>query len=115
MSLMMSLSSISMIIPLSSELRAKRSGCHARIASYFPLVMLSSICVNLGLLPEFFADFCSVITSTTLSPSDLAKRLQSSIWLGIDLSCAPSSSDDLRAYRTYLNFEKSGSSFFFEA
>ena len=55
-SLMTPLSTISTTMPASSELRDKRSGCYARMASYLPFSISFSICENSGRLPDFFAD-----------------------------------------------------------
>ena len=86
------------ILPPSTELRARRSGCQERILSASPFSILCNISLKIG-LPGIFAD-CFSINSRAMSRfSLLAKSRNSCNCASIDNICLSSTSVDLRVYK----------------
>ncbi|OGZ75440.1 MAG: hypothetical protein A3G45_02935 [Candidatus Staskawiczbacteria bacterium RIFCSPLOWO2_12_FULL_37_15] len=79
-------------------MRARRSGCHAKIPLASPSSIFFIISLNIG-LPGILADCFSISSSMISRFSFLAKARNSEIWSSIDLICRSSSSVDLRAYK----------------
>src|SRR3989344_6458007 len=86
-----------MIFPPSTELRARRSGCHAKIPSASSELSIYSIILANWSRPGFFALFASVNTFTISMRSLLAYSRNSKSCASMDIICWSSSSVLLRA------------------
>src|SRR3989344_930270 len=88
--------------PPSTELRARRSGFHARM---FPpnFSISSNILLNNG-RPIYFADCFSTTSAEMIISSRLAYSRNSVSWASILNTCLSSTSVDLRAYKKNFLF-----------
>ncbi|OHA16411.1 MAG: hypothetical protein A2830_03005 [Candidatus Taylorbacteria bacterium RIFCSPHIGHO2_01_FULL_44_110] len=84
------------IFPPSTELRARRSGCHEIIPSAFPLSINDNISANF-IRPGSFAVFASQNEATISSFSLAAYSCNSTSCASIESTCRSSSSVDFLA------------------
>src|SRR3990167_8697613 len=90
------------ICPPSTELRARRSGFHARM--FPPKVSISFIILLNNGRPGTLADCFSIISAEILIPSRKAYSRNSVSCASIDKTCLSSTSVDLRAYKKNFLF-----------
>src|SRR3989339_1351026 len=91
-----------MICPPSTELRARRSGFHARM--FPPKVSISFIILLNNGRPGILADCFSTISAEISIFSRTAYSRNSVSWASIERTCLSSTSVDLRAYKKNFLF-----------
>src|SRR3989344_6090347 len=89
--------------PPSTELRARRSGCHARMPFANPFSICSIMSLKMG-RPGTLADCFSINSQTISRFSRLAKSRNSWSCASILKTCLSSTSVDLRAYKKNFLF-----------